>query len=387
MKNFLSENKSKKLIYTVFSLLFFVVLLSFLIVSFAAEDREYSEAENRNLASKPTVSVNSILDGKFMSDIESYFSDQFAFRDFAVGVKTSFSRLLGISTINGVYIGREGRLYEVPSSYNENDVCDTVSAINKFMENCDIENKCFLLIPNSTEILPEYLPGFLECDSQTEMISSIYKMADKDIICVDCVTPLKEYENRAELYLRTDHHWTSDAALTVFEEYAAVSGLDTKDIKYETIPFSNSFYGTLASSSGIYETPDVLEAVIPLGTEGKYVVQNYSTQKKSSSVFDTVSLEKKNQYEVFLGGNFSRIKISTTNTNGKNLLIFKDSYANCFIPFLIPHYESIVIIDPRYFTGDIRDVVSDTDFSDVMFLYNLNTFLEDSVISDMFNVY
>ena len=99
------------------------------------------------------------------------------------------------------------------------------------------------------------------------------------------------------------------------------------------------------------------------------------------------SLKKKNQYEVFFGGNFSRIKISTKNANGKNLLIFKDSYANCLIPLLIPHYESIVIIDPRYFTGDIRDIVSDTDFSDVMFLYNLNTFLEDSVITDMFSVY
>lgn len=387
MKNFLSENKSKKLIYAVFALSFLIVLLGLFIASSVAEDREYSEAENRNLAGKPSVSVDSIFDGKLMADIESYFSDQFAFRDLAVGVKTSFSRLLGISTINGVYIGKEGRLYEVPSDYNENDINETVASINSFIGSCDIENKYFLLVPNSTEILPEHLPAFLECGSQADIINSIYKSADGNIICIDCVTPLKEHNNKEELYLRTDHHWTSAAAHSVFEEFAHVSGLDISNVKYETISLSNSFYGTLASSSGVYEIPDTLEAVIPLDTEGKYVVQNYSEKTKSSSVFDMASLKKKNQYEVFFGGNFSRIKISTKNANGKNLLIFKDSYANCLIPLLIPHYESIVIIDPRYFTGDIRDIVSDTDFSDVMFLYNLNTFLEDSVITDMFSVY
>ena len=367
--------------------MFFVSLLGFLTASIISDDREYSEAENRNLAGKPSLSVNSVLDGRFMSDIESYFSDQFAFRDFAVGLKTSFSRMLGISTINGVYIGQNGRLYEVPSVYNESDVNETILAINKFIGSCDIENKYFLLVPNSTEILPEDLPRFLECDSQTDAINTIYSLTDEKLICVDCVTPLKKNISREELYFRTDHHWTSEAALSVFDEYAARSGIDTTDVHYEIISLSNSFYGTLASSSGIYENPDILKALIPVGTEGKYVVQNYSTLKKSTSVFDSSALEKKNQYEVFFGGNFSRIKISTTNANGKNLLIFKDSYANCFIPLLIPHYESIVVIDPRYFTGDIRDIVADTDFSDVMFLYNLNTFLEDSVITDMFSVY
>ena len=91
------------------------------------------------------------------------------------------------------------------------------------------------------------------------------------------------------------------------------------------------------------------------------------------------------KYEVFFGGNFSRIVLNTTTLNGKKLLIFKDSFANCFIPLLTPHYETIVIIDPRYFTDDINDILSDTDFTDLLYLYNVNTFLEDTVLTDTLN--
>ena len=107
---------------------------------------------------------------------------------------------------------------------------------------------------------------------------------------------------------------------------------------------------------------------------------------KTSSVFDLSKLETKNQYEVFFGGNFSRIEINTKTLNGKKLLIFKDSYANCFIPLLTPHFEKIVIIDPRYFTEDINDIISDTSFTHLIYLYNVNTLLEDRVLADTLNV-
>ena len=44
-------------------------------------DKSFSEMENRNLAQKPVVSLNGLLTGKFMSEYESYVTDQFAGRD------------------------------------------------------------------------------------------------------------------------------------------------------------------------------------------------------------------------------------------------------------------------------------------------------------------
>ena len=100
-------------------------------------------------------------------------------------------------------------------------------------------------------------------------------------------------------------------------------------------------------------------------------------------MFDLSKLENGNQYEVFLGGNFSKLTITTTSNTENKLLIFKDSYANCMLPMLTPFFKEIVVVDARYFTDDIRAVVNDGEFTHMMFLYNVNTFLEDTSLKSV----
>ena len=72
----------------------------------------------------------------------------------------------------------------------------------------------------------------------------------------------------------------------------------------------------------------------------------------------------------------------TTANNGRNLLIFKDSYANCFVQFLTPYYDSIWLVDPRYYYDDVESVIQTANITDVLYLYNLNTFLSDPALTD-----
>lgn len=72
----------------------------------------------------------------------------------------------------------------------------------------------------------------------------------------------------------------------------------------------------------------------------------------------------------------------TTANNGKILLIFKDSYANSFVPFLIPYYQQIVMIDPRYYYDDVEQLMTQRGVTDVLFLYNLSTFSADTALAD-----
>lgn len=357
---------------------FFFVLVVFFIGGVILPDREYSETENRKLAEFPVVTVENIFSGKFMTDFETYLSDQFINRDFIVSVKTIISSALGNKEVNGVYIGKNDRLFEVPSEYNIDDLTNKAKIINDFADKYNIENKYFILAPNSTEIIPELLPSFLNCEKQQSRIETFYNTICDKYTCIDCVEPLLHHPNRNELYLKTDHHWTSTAAQIVFDNFADKAGLTTEGISYQNILLSNSFSGTLASSSGVEKTTDSLVAIVPDGIADTFIVHNYDTQAKKTTFFEKDKLETKNQYEVFFGGNFSRIRIFTENVNGRNLLLFKDSYANCFIPMLIPHYENIIIIDPRYFSGNIEDVMADYNYTDLLFLYNLNTFLEDT---------
>lgn len=72
------------------------------------------------------------------------------------------------------------------------------------------------------------------------------------------------------------------------------------------------------------------------------------------------------------------IEIQTASSRNKRLLVLKDSYANCFIPFLIPYYRDIVIVDPRYYYDSIDQLIEDYDIQEVLYLYNANTFFSDT---------
>lgn len=65
-------------------------------------------------------------------------------------------------------------------------------------------------------------------------------------------------------------------------------------------------------------------------------------------------LNTNDQYSVFLGGNKDIQRIELNNNSKRHLLLFKDSYANSFIQFIMNDYRSITIVDPRYYRDNIE---------------------------------
>ena len=105
------------------------------------------------------------------------------------------------------------------------------------------------------------------------------------------------------------------------------------------------------------------------------------SQRKTAVLYDLEKLKEKDKYGVFFGGNYGMVDIRTTADTTERLLIFKDSYANCLVPFLTPYYREIIMIDPRYYYGDIRQVIKENKITGVLYLYNGNTFVGDNSIS------
>lgn len=380
-----NKNCIMKILSVVLCVVFFSILCFFTTSEIFTEDKKISEEENRALTQLPEFNIKAVISGKLMAKFEEYLSDQFTGRDKIVSMKTVISRVLGKTNINDVYLGSDNRLFEVPSESNEEKLNKAITAINSFAVNSGIKNKFFILAPNTSEIYSENLPKYLKLASQKQQINNIYSSLDESFTTIETVNILKENAGNTNLYFRTDHHWTSEAAFLVFKEFMKAGEMDFDEKDYETVSLSNSFFGTLSSSSGIYEKSDNLNAILPKNFDGRYYVNNTDTLEKSVSVLYTDKLHTKNQYEVFFGGNYGKIEIQTDNLNKKNILIIKDSYANCFIPLLISHFEKIVIIDPRYFNDELQFVLEDNSFSHLLFLYNLNTFLEDTSLSEALN--
>lgn len=383
------KRRRQKLIYQRSSKIYVKVagiFLGFLIIACAfnlfSKDREYSESENRILAQRPECSVERLLNGKYMSDMEAYVADQFFIRDKWINLKVLEDLALGKRESNGVYIGKKGYLMEIPSSPDKKALDKNLDAIRNFSLAHEDVRTVMTLVPNAAFIYDHLVPKYAPVRNQAEDVVYVQEKVGDSLNYVDLTETMRAHKEEP-IYYKTDHHWTTLGAKYAFDILYGSLGIEDPAENYEIYPVTHSFQGTLASKSGFDKEKDTIEIYIPQGVSNECVVSYADDQRKSASVYQSAALKTKDKYEVFFGGNQSRIDISMPVEQDKNLLIFKDSYANCFIPFLIPYYRNITVIDPRYYYEDVERLISDNNITDILFLYNVNTFLTDNSLADI----
>lgn len=362
------------------------IFLVFLTVAFAfnlfSKDKEYSESENRMLAQKPEFSVANLTSGKYMKDMEDYVTDQFFIRDKWINLKVLEDLALGKRESNGVYIGKKDHLMEIPTAPNQKALDNNLDAISNFSASHPDINTVMSLVPNAAYIYDQFLPKNAPVRDQEKDIKYVMNAVSTSLNFVDLTKTMSSHKEE-EIYYKTDHHWTTLGARYAFDALSTALGIEGSTQEYNIYPVTHSFQGTLASKSGYDKALDTIEIYVPQGVNTECVVNFIDEGKKTVSVYDSAALKNKDKYEVFFGGNHARVDISTPMEEKKNLLLFKDSYANCFIPFLIPYYRNIIVIDPRYFYDDIESLISDNEITDILFLYNVNTFLGDNSLRDV----
>lgn len=362
------------------------IFLVFLIVAFAfnlfSKDKKYSESENRMLAQKPVFSMANLTRGKYMKDMEDYVTDQFFMRDKWINLKVLEDLALGKKESNGVYIGKKDYLMEIPTAPNQEALDNNLDAISNFSASHPDINTVMTLIPNAAYIYDHLIPRNAPVRDQEKDIKYVMNAVSTSLNFVDLTKTMSSHKEE-NIYYKTDHHWTTLGARYAFDALSTALGIEKPTQEYKIYPVTHSFQGTLASKSGYDKALDTIEIYVPQGVNTDCVVNFTDEGKKTASIYESAALEKKDKYEVFFGGNHTRIDISTPMEGKKNLLLFKDSYANCFIPFLVPYYRNIIVIDPRYFYDDIESLISDNEITDVLFLYNVNTFLGDNSLGDV----
>ena len=65
---------------------------------------------------------------------------------------------------------------------------------------------------------------------------------------------------------------------------------------------------------------------------------------------------------------------------GKNLIVFKDSFANCLVPFLLEQYDQVTMIDLRYYRKSVINILQQKKDAEILFLYEMSNFAEDNNI-------
>ena len=153
--------------------------------------------------------------------------------------------------------------------------------------------------------------------------------------------------------------------------------------EYDIVTASAAFRGTLYSKVLRPDAPyDTVQFYLPKEKDSVRVWCDGEEQHFTNGFYDTDYLNRKDKYAAFLGGNYGEVQIQTEQKTetGETLLILKDSYANCFVPFLTGHFDRIYLLDLRYFNGNALEYMESHGVTEVLAFYNISSFTEDKTV-------
>ena len=346
------------------------IVISLGISVYALPHESFSERENRALSGFPSFSAQAVSNGSFFSDISDFYSDQFAYRDLFVSLKTTAERLLLKRESNGIILAKDGYLLN-----KGNTSTDILQKNLLALKSLDIPKSRIFIVPRAIDVLSDFLPKTYGTTVE-ENTRKLIHTALPNAIYAD--GQLKNAaKNGGYVWFKTDHHWTADGAYIAYLSLAESLGFTPyAQSEFAREAVSTDFLGSTYSKSGLYSAQSDSIVLYRYAEDSSLTVHNRESGTVENGLYHLDKLSKKDKYLVFLGGNYAHISITDGSGTRPSLLIVKDSYANALIPFLARHFD-LEIIDPRYYRGSISDLTKSLSPSDTLFLFGIST-LEDT---------
>lgn len=254
-----------------------------------------------------------------------------------------------------------------------------IDVLNRTADYLDgLANVYSILVPTSTGImLSEQQQNDLGCSSSGKAIDYMYSSMNAGIKTVPVFDELMRHRDEY-IYFRTDHHWTALGAYYAYRMYAAAAGFtphELSDFETRAFPgFLGSYYASSDQSPALSATPDTVMAYMPIGTNSMTFYDADLNPTKWFIVNDVSGYKASNKYSCFIGGDNAYSVIENPSiTDGSACLVYKDSYGNPFVTFLVDHYQTVYVIDSRYYTVNMKQFVVEHHVTDVIFLNNLES--------------
>lgn len=366
--------------YSLFLTVLFCGFLGLMVTANAlTPDKTFSEMENRALAQRPELTWKAVRTGDFMSDYESYITDQFAGRDGWTAAKAYMEKAVGKQENNGVYFCDDSTLISRFEKPDEKRLTNNLNYVNKFTEKAGVP-VTFGLIPTQASIWADKLPEGAPNYDQNVVMGTASQSVSAQF--VDLTAALSAHKGEPIFY-RTDHHWTSLGAYYGYVGLGQVLGYTPVPLEsYTKKTVSSEFYGTVFSSSGVrWVRPDEIDIYVP--ADG-ITVTSHTYDSKGSPVeeprqlYDESYLAKKDKYSMFLGGQQSLGVVKTGNADKPKLLLIRDSYSDSLVPFLTPHFSEIHLMDFRYCKLSPSQYIQDNGIDQALVLYSVPNFVSDA---------
>jgi hypothetical protein len=423
---------------TIYTVIIVLTFIAFAIVFNTFPRSTYSELEKRDLATFPEFSLDRLKSGAFTRDISSWFSDSEPYRDVFMALSMEIDNAMRVTLSEenitfippttpasnteeemdmaldlmngsiptdeyanenakianaGIMVVGTGDRVRALMVYNGTSKMGGkfADAVNKYHEEFGSNINIYaMVIPTSIEF---YCPTKAQKHTKPQQatIDNVYSLLNQGVKSIDVYSALKQHRNE-DIYLRTDHHWAPLGAYYAAKEFASVAGVQFPNLSaYDTITvrrFVGSMYG-YSKDASIKDSPEDFIYYVPKNVEYSTTYINYEVDKNymvtgESHPYKGVYFFKYKDgnggaYSTFMGGDQKLTTVKTSAGNGRRLMIIKDSFGNAIPGHLFYSFEEIHVVDFRYFTKNMRDYVTSSGITDILFALNVFNTCSSSV--------
>ncbi|MCM1506859.1 MAG: DHHW family protein [Ruminococcus flavefaciens] len=355
-----------------------------LILTVTGKKEDVSLSENRPLTAFPEISFSSLADGSYGKQLSAYFTDHFFSREKWVSAQARIESGMCEKTVNGIYISDDMLL---DSEISERRISKkNTDAVNEFFRKYT-GTVYFTALPTSSGVYGDILPEYLLSNPEKKQIDTLYDRLDNSIRKTDTYNILKML-NDNYIYYRNDSKLTSYGAYYVYRTIIQKLGFQPSSYdKYTIKHITSDFRGNLYSRCLYNGTKsDILDIYSYSGGAEVTGCTAYSNSGMTyrKTLNDESFLESGDMYRMYLGNEEPFIRIKTSVNNEKKLLLIKDSYADCFIQFLIQHYSEIAVISPEYMEKPLSSFINPDNYEQTLFLFGIDS-MDNENLFNMLN--
>ena len=279
-------------------------------------------------------------------------------------------------------------------TYSDETAKKYATCVNKAADALQGSARVFVLCPplSSGITLPDDLYSLNVFSDQKAAEQNILSYMGENVIGIALNETMMQHRTEYVFY-RTDHHWTSLGAYYAYTQLCDAAGFTAHALsEYKTADFSGflgSFYNDSGKSEKLSVNPDTVTAYYPVSP----VVTMTVTEKSGNVIdFDSVIYDETEapaafKYGAFIYGDnpFTEITNATV-SNDRSCVVIKDSFGNAFVPFLPDHYQTVYVIDYRYWSGSLTEFVKTNGVDDVIFCNNLSSIRNNSLMGDLYRI-
>ncbi len=246
-----------------------------------------------------------------------------------------------------------------------------------------------MIIPTSMDIkLPQSVRDKLNTSDQNNAINYMTRRLSQKVKPVMIYDLEKKHANEYT-YFRTDHHWTTLGAYYAYAQFMAVKGESFTPLSeftpYAFSPYLGSFYSASGNAESLSATPDTVYAYAPpVPFTFKMKTSMDEDFMDWALIADANDYDTNCKYLCFIGGDqcLSLLE-NTAMQQGNTLVLVKESFGNCFVPYLACNYKKVYVIDYREFDGDITEYAKQVGANEILFQNNISMTRNEGLVEEL----